>query len=152
MFLVSILIGSILACNIMAHEAVPARYAKGQQVTIMHHENEYKIVSVNTPLDTAHLLYTIEQDTIIPLANGYQRTIVAVKSGEYTLAGIPLYHHELTITETHIADSHSRTIKTRMVHERASFVLCAILALSLAGIVYKIAQKVQENFKENHVI
>lgn len=145
-----IIIGCISSVSLLGMTdsvITPLLYVKGQRVTIIHHQNEYKLVT-ETPAHEA-TYYTIEHDTVTPCTDGYLRTIVAVRTGEHTLLGIPLYRHELTITENHTAESHTRTIKTRIVHENGSFALFAIIALGLAGIVYKIAQKVQENYAQS---
>jgi hypothetical protein len=132
----------------------PTPYTKGHRIAIIHHENEYKIVCQNTPVvcqspEIASEYYTIEEDTIIPHADGHTRILVAVRDGASTFWGIPLYHHLLTISETKTAESHTRTIKTRIVYDRAGVALITILAFGLAGIVYKIAQKVEDTYVQS---
>lgn len=141
-------IGNTVVCGMLDDIITPPLYTKGERVTVIQHKNEYKIVNADTLSmhEPSQPYYTIEHDSVTPTPHGYERTIVATRPGEYTLLGIPLYRHELTITENHIKDSHTRTIKTRFVHENTSLALLAIVTLGLAGIVYKIAQKVQENY------
>ncbi|MFI5332783.1 MAG: hypothetical protein ACHQVS_01650 [Candidatus Babeliales bacterium] len=138
-------IGNTVICGMIDDIITPSLYSRGEHIAVIHYKNEYKIVSADTH-EALQTYYTIEHDSITPIAHGYERTIVATRPGEYTLLGIPVYRHELTITETHAKDSHMRTIKTRFVHENTSLAILAIVTLGLAGIMYKIAQKVQENY------
>lgn len=117
-------------------------YTKGQIINVVMHQNEYEIITDKNP-DTS---YTIEHDVITPTQDGYLRTIIAKRIGEYTLLGLPLYHYVLTITETHAGQSYTRTVNARIVHENTSFALAAILILGLGGIVYKIAKKTQASY------
>lgn len=146
----SVVVGCLMSLSLSGMTPV-IPHTKGEPVAIIYHENEYKIMPAHTvaPIanaDRATSYYTIEEDTIIPHADGYERTIVAGRDGDYTLWGVPLYRHLLTITENKKDNFHTRTIKTRIVYENKSVALFAILACGLAGIVYKIAQKVQDNY------
>lgn len=135
------LIAGFVLINTLSFAATTP-YTKGQIINVIMHHNEYEIISDNNP-DTS---YSIEHDIITPTPDGYLRTIIAKRIGEYTLLGLPLYNHVLTITETHTGQSYTRTVNARLVHENTSFALAAILILGLGGIVYKIAKKTQANY------
>lgn len=141
---------ALLLCTQFLHATeLPTPCTKGQKISVVQQDADYAIFTESSTYLTDHPQYCIEHDTITPIADGYERTIVAVRPGDYRLFGIPLYKEEITITHTHTTQSSVRTIKTRLIHENGNMLLL-IAALGLAGIVYKIAQDVRQTYASTH--